>query len=101
MAQELEVKMDTIRGKVRKGLIRAHRAGELQELRGELDELADAVSAMPSTENGIDFSQIGDAAKRWAELPTSSDSDFDPRAVAAGRSGAGAASSASHFSSNS
>merc|ERR1712176_1674 len=81
--QELETKMEDIRAKVRKGLIRAHRTGELHELRGELDELADAVPTLESRDYAGATSWaspmgVESTRKAWGEM-TSSDSDGDPR----------------------
>ncbi|CAL1145569.1 unnamed protein product [Cladocopium goreaui] len=64
MTEELESQAESIRSRVRKGLLRAHRRGELQDLRQELDELADEVPSMPSKQR----------AKRWQET-ISSDSE--------------------------
>ncbi|CAE7245856.1 INPP5E [Symbiodinium microadriaticum] len=60
-------KAESIRTRVRKGLLRAHRRGELEDLRQELDELADEVPSMRTTHAG----------KKWHEI--SSDSDLDVR----------------------
>jgi len=98
MEQVLDGKMKTIRDKARRSLLRAHRAGELHELRGELDELADVVSTLTPKDAGTGSSSMSAAAgratagalaacssgigrgKRWSDMTTSSDSDLDPRA---------------------
>ncbi|CAE8706480.1 unnamed protein product [Polarella glacialis] len=104
MTQVLDTQVETIRSRVRQGLLRAHRAGELQDLREELDELADEVPSTlepsPHTRNReagklLRFQRGGKARgpeatgglghdasgtrKRWSEM-TSSDSDREARA---------------------
>eukprot|EP00927_Polykrikos_kofoidii_P040856 TRINITY_DN34850_c0_g1_i1.p1 TRINITY_DN34850_c0_g1~~TRINITY_DN34850_c0_g1_i1.p1 ORF type:complete len:1085 (-),score=168.92 TRINITY_DN34850_c0_g1_i1:233-3487(-) len=78
LTQVLDRKALTIGGKLRRGLLRAHRAGELHELRGELDELADVVPD-PETHNVASTSCVARTVRRrWSEM-TSSDSDADTR----------------------
>merc|ERR1740129_1175187 len=43
MAEQMQTKAESLKKKIRTGLLRAHRTGELQEMREELDELADSV----------------------------------------------------------
>jgi len=79
MAEQLQTKAESIKNKLRKGLLRAHRAGELFEIRDELDEINDSVDApmQPAKPK---------AKKRWSEMASSdSDSSFDPREAAASR----------------
>lgn len=91
ISQVLETKAPKMRERARNGLIRALRAGELQELCGELDELADAVPMLEGNEaTAVKPPRRTITKKRWAEMTTSSDSDFDPKAVAASRTAANA-----------
>merc|ERR1719375_805170 len=43
MAEQLQTKAKSIKNRIRKGLLRAHRAGELREIRDELDEISDVL----------------------------------------------------------
>jgi len=56
--------------RIRVALLRAHRAGQLQELRNELDEMADSVTSPL-------IPLIRPPPKMWADF--SSDSDMDPK----------------------
>eukprot|EP00933_Yihiella_yeosuensis_P080696 TRINITY_DN94161_c0_g1_i1.p1 TRINITY_DN94161_c0_g1~~TRINITY_DN94161_c0_g1_i1.p1 ORF type:complete len:958 (-),score=207.50 TRINITY_DN94161_c0_g1_i1:255-2750(-) len=88
MEQVLETQVETIRSRVRNGLLRAHRAGELWDLRDELDELADEVpeigmnsschgSQSPERRRGLPWNAGKADRRRWCDM-TSSDSDHDP-----------------------
>merc|ERR1712187_923370 len=46
VVEQLQTKADFIKAQIRNGFLRAHRNGELLDLRNELDELADSVSQM-------------------------------------------------------
>jgi len=76
MATGFQTKADSLKNKMRDVLLRAHRAGELREMREELDELANVVPTMPD----IVHQGCGDMAaqqrKRWAEFSSDSDSSF-------------------------
>lgn len=56
VVEQLQTKADSIKEQLRKGLLRAHRAGELLELKVELEELADSVSQMGEKLGGADSS---------------------------------------------
>lgn len=98
-AQMLEVKGSSIGERLRNAMLRAHRTGELELLRWELDELDDEVPALfdilqtPSSGVGQESKSAKrrgrttplSSEQRWAELATSSESDFDPRRVQATR----------------
>lgn len=95
-AAQLQTKAEALKKKMRGGLLRAHRAGELLELKEELDEIADSVPHLPQGQGLDSYSgspQGGAAAasdagvpwppfqapvslsrRRWADM-TSSDSD--------------------------
>merc|ERR1712170_233853 len=77
MTESLQTKAESI-AKLRKGLIRAHRAGELLEIRDELDEINDSVDTpmKPAAPT---------AKKRWTDCSSDSDSSFDPKEVIARR----------------
>merc|ERR1719329_1511924 len=99
MTQMLDTKEDNIRERLRRALLSAHRAGELVELKGELDELMDQVPMLDeslgeggsrrspdsaqgkSSKKWADFIQAK-SSKKWADMTTSSDSDADPRSRA-------------------
>eukprot|EP00406_Dinophysis_acuminata_P062562 CAMPEP_0179284182 /NCGR_PEP_ID=MMETSP0797-20121207/38556_1 /TAXON_ID=47934 /ORGANISM="Dinophysis acuminata, Strain DAEP01" /LENGTH=105 /DNA_ID=CAMNT_0020992951 /DNA_START=29 /DNA_END=343 /DNA_ORIENTATION=- len=77
MAEQLQTRADPIKSKIRKALLRAHRAGQLLELRGELDELADSVPVQMRPPSGTPPN------KRWVDIASSdSDSWCDPQDVA-------------------
>jgi len=97
MEQELATRLQRIRRRLRQGLLRAHRTGELHELRGELDELVDTVSALepggaaneePVVSGNVSRVAVAPATngqpRRWADM-TSSESDHDPRVASRGR----------------
>lgn len=93
LAGEFEEEVQTIAARIRRGLLRAHRAGELQELRGELDEMQDVVpevvaspSPSPCRDRPPRRSPTTSAATRklWSDMTTSSDSDVDSRLSAGG-----------------
>lgn len=72
IAGEIERVLDStteqIRSKLARSLLRAHRTGELQELKGELDEMVDTV---PQT-MAARAAYSGDRSRRrWAEMTTS------------------------------
>merc|ERR1712054_524688 len=83
MAEQLQTKADSIKSKLRNGLLRAHRAGELLEIRDELDEINDVVDTPMLPASPV-------AKKRWTEQSSDSDSSFDPKEVMARRLGASA-----------
>jgi hypothetical protein len=107
MAEQLQTKAEPIKNKIRKAMLRAHRAGELFELRDELDELADAVPLSDSPGRPGNFDELAEASvaaaaaakvktgasgRRWCEYTSSEDSDssFDPREAARRRQAAAA-----------
>jgi len=105
MAEQLQTKAESIKNRIRKGLLRAHRAGELLEMKEELDELADSVPHLAdvaqsgcrqspptspprlSSKERLRVSHQSErrAPKRWADY-TSSDSDAPPKPCFDGRS---------------
>merc|ERR1712096_163637 len=76
MAEQLQTKAESIKNKLRNALLRAHRAGELLEIRVELDEINDSVDMpmKPATPQ---------QKKRWTDQSSDSDSSFDPKEVMA------------------
>merc|ERR1719313_2726048 len=72
MAEQLQTKAKSIKNRIRKGLLRAHRAGELREIRDELDEISDVVPEPLRPPRVV-------PGKRWVEYSSESDSSFDPR----------------------
>jgi len=88
LVEQLRTKADSIKMKIRKGLLRAHRNGELVELKEELAELADTVSNMgdklsPQTSSMLSPPGVLDILprRRWADASSGSESDFDPKAT--------------------
>merc|ERR1719221_124595 len=55
MTEQFQTKAESLKEKIRQGLLRAHRAGELQEMRDELDELADSVPLPSDTRGAGEF----------------------------------------------
>jgi len=94
VVEQLQTKADFIKAQIRNGFLRAHRNGELLDLRNELDELADSVSQMgaklgsgatleipsPSSPKACRQNLHGSSGaplkKRWSEY-TSGESDSD------------------------
>merc|ERR1712129_340172 len=84
-AQMLDSNALSMGERLRNALLRAHRTGELEMLRTELDELDDDVPELENTlPAGSSLTRERkkekrvSAKQRWAELATSSESDFDP-----------------------
>mmetsp|Transcript_177748 Transcript_177748/g.569911 ORF Transcript_177748/g.569911 Transcript_177748/m.569911 type:complete len:718 (+) Transcript_177748:53-2206(+) len=109
MAEQLQTKAEALKHKIRSGLLQAHRTGELLEIRDELDELADSVTALNDEAAAVARGEAPSSVtkellcspkqRRWSEFPSSdSDSSCDPletlrrraaaRACRDGRSGA-------------
>lgn len=89
LAQEFNDKAKALRGRVTRSLLRAHRAGELRELRDQFDELADDVPMPPvlpavAASGGSPVAAAAAAAaaasprRHWSEM-TSDSSDADAR----------------------
>jgi len=68
LSEELTTKTESTKQKISSALLRAHRAGQLHELRNELDEMADSVTAplAPSP---------APTKKMWADFSSDSESD--------------------------
>lgn len=84
MAEQLRAKADALKHKIAHGLLRAHRSGELREIRDELEELADSVAVLDDeagvVDRGGEPTALQCRRRRWAEPPSSdSDSSVDPR----------------------
>jgi len=79
MATGFQSKADSLKNKLRNVLLRAHRAGELPEMREELDELANTVSTMPDVVRQGHKDMAAQQRKRWAEFSSDSDSSFGLR----------------------
>jgi len=86
VVEQLQAKAESIKAQIRAGFLRAHRAGELLELREELDELADSVSQMGAKlsppHGSPQKSKLGgqgpsrlSSNRRWAEYTSGSESD--------------------------
>eukprot|EP00931_Biecheleriopsis_adriatica_P074815 TRINITY_DN48805_c0_g1_i1.p1 TRINITY_DN48805_c0_g1~~TRINITY_DN48805_c0_g1_i1.p1 ORF type:complete len:593 (+),score=175.03 TRINITY_DN48805_c0_g1_i1:13-1791(+) len=75
MAEQLQSKAESIKDKIRQGLLRAHRAGELQELRHEFDELVDEVSLPATAAASTEVPPHTPRKKRWSEYSSGSDAE--------------------------
>lgn len=78
MADQFQNKAESI-GKARQALLRAHRAGELLEIRDELDELADSAPVPLAAKTS---EQKDKDNRRWSEYASDSESSFDPKEAA-------------------
>lgn len=71
MSEQLTTRTESIKQKIRSALLRAHRAGQLRELRNELDEMADSVTAplapsrAPTKKMWADFSSDSESSDRY------------------------------------
>jgi len=88
VVEQLQTKAESIKAQIRKGLLRAHRTGELLELRHELDELADSVSQMGAKlGSGSSADQTSNPSlpatsrkKRWSDY-SNTESESEPIVV--------------------
>jgi len=81
MADQFQTRSESIKNRMKEGLLRAHRTGELIEIRDELDELQDSVPTQIRASSESPEKEKEKEKKRWSEYSSDSDSSFDPREV--------------------
>eukprot|EP00927_Polykrikos_kofoidii_P030623 TRINITY_DN26352_c0_g1_i1.p1 TRINITY_DN26352_c0_g1~~TRINITY_DN26352_c0_g1_i1.p1 ORF type:complete len:680 (+),score=154.05 TRINITY_DN26352_c0_g1_i1:95-2134(+) len=71
MAEQMQVTVETMKRRLVEGLMRAHQAGELQELRAEFDELGDSFAAESAPSSLEKQNEVNDEQEASSEPPKS------------------------------